>query len=113
MDEHLDHEALAELREVMEEDFETLLRTYLNDSRMRISALADAAEAGNPELFARTAHSLKGSCINIGAMRLGQLCAEAERTGRGGALDGAQKDVQAIQSEFQVVFEQLNSYIDH
>ncbi|MAL98574.1 Hpt domain-containing protein [Hydrocarboniclastica marina] len=113
MDEHLDHEALAELREVMEEDFETLLGTYLNDSRMRISALADAAEAGNPELYARTAHSLKGSCINIGAMRLGQLCAGAERTGRSGDLGGAQKDLQVIQSEFEIVAEQLNSYIHH
>lgn len=111
MEEHLDHEALAELKEVMEEDFETLLSTYLNDSRQRITSLASAVEAGDPESFARTAHSLKGSCINIGAMRLGQLCAKAEHTGRSGGLEGADSDLEVITAEFEIVTEQLVSYL--
>src|SRR5690554_1499436 len=35
---HLDEEALAELKDVMEEEFDVLIQTYLADSRSRIEA---------------------------------------------------------------------------
>jgi HPt (histidine-containing phosphotransfer) domain-containing protein len=110
-DEHLDHEALAELKEVMEEDFGILLSTYLSDSRMRIQALKAALDKDDPEQYAKTAHSLKGSCINIGAMKLGNLCMVAERDGRAGDLQQASVNLAAIDSEFVIVANQLSSYL--
>lgn len=110
-EEHLDHEALAELKEVMEEDFEILISTYLSDSRMRIEALKAALETDDPEQYSKTAHSLKGSCINIGAMRLGHLCMVAERDGRAGDMREAPVNLASIESEFEFVSEQLASYL--
>ena len=79
---HLDEEALAELRDVMEDEFPVLIENYINDSRERISALEDAIEAGDAEECRKTAHSFKGSCINIGAPRLGSICFLAEQAAR-------------------------------
>ena len=110
-DDHLDHEALAELKEVMEEDFHILLSTYLSDSQVRIDGLKQALNNNDPEQYARAAHSLKGSCINIGAMRLGNLCMSAERAGRAGELHSAPTNLAAIESEFELVSEQLESYL--
>lgn len=111
-DEHLDHEALAELKEVMEEDFHILLSTYLSDSEMRIQALQTALKNNDPEQYAKTAHSLKGSCINIGAMRLGSFCMMAERDGRSGQLADAPASLSAIESEFAIVSQQLSPYLE-
>ena len=58
---HLDEEALAELRDVMEDEFEVLIQTYVADSRDRIRGLQEALRADDRDAFAKTAHSFKGS----------------------------------------------------
>lgn len=110
-DAHLDHDALAELKDVMEEDFDILLETYLSDSRTRLEALKEAADGEDSEAFAKTAHSFKGSCINIGALRLGELCYEAEQSGKAGDMSQAQRMLSEIVTEFDLVESQLRSYL--
>ncbi len=100
---HLDQEALAELQEVMEDEFEVLIRTYLVDSSDRIGALRRAIDAADSDAFTRSAHSFKGSCVNIGAPRLGSLCLEAEVAGRDGSLSSAAELMDAIELEFAII----------
>ncbi len=106
---HLDEEALAELQDVMEDEFEMLIRTYLNDSQERIDSLKGAMMDGDSGAFAKTAHSFKGSSINIGAPRLGELCREAEEAGKSDSLNEAPAVLEAIKSEFQRVTNALNA----
>ncbi|SFR50108.1 HPt (histidine-containing phosphotransfer) domain-containing protein [Marinobacter daqiaonensis] len=100
---HLDEEALAELRDVMEDEFGILIQTYISDSRERIQALHQALSDNDQDAFAKTAHSFKGSSINIGAARLGDLCLEAEKAGREGRLDDVRKLLPELESEFATV----------
>ncbi|WP_111497724.1 Hpt domain-containing protein [Marinobacter bohaiensis] len=100
---HLDDEALAELREVMESEFDVLITTYLNDSRERLDTLRSALGSRNTDAFTKSAHSFKGSCINIGAPRLGALCGDAELAGKEGRLDAAADVLTDIEDEFSVV----------
>lgn len=100
---HLDNEALAELREVMEDEFDVLIRTYLSDSCERIDVLRSSLSERDAEAFTKSAHSFKGSCINIGAPRLGLLCSDAELAGKEERLDEAVHILDSIQSEFTVV----------
>lgn len=108
---HLDEEALAELQEVMEEEFDLLIETYLADSRERIRSLRHAFSAGDADAFARTAHSFKGSCINIGAPRLGELCLQAETAGKESNLEEVPALLDAIDREFQQVIERLDTLL--
>lgn len=100
---HLDDEALAELREVMEDEFDVLIRTYLSDSNERLDVLRSSLLERDAESFTKSAHSFKGSCINIGAPRLGALCADAELAGKDERLDEAVHILDDIQSEFSMV----------
>lgn len=100
---HLDDEALAELREVMEDEFDVLIRTYLSDSSERLDALRSSLQERDAESFTKSAHSFKGSCINIGAPRLGALCSDAELAGKEDRLDEAVHILDDIQSEFSMV----------
>lgn len=100
---HLDEEALAELKDVMEDEFDILIQTYLMDSQERIDTLRRALEAGDEDAFAKSAHSFKGSSVNIGAPQLGALCLEAEQAGREGRLSEAGDMLEQIDHEFQTV----------
>jgi HPt (histidine-containing phosphotransfer) domain-containing protein len=104
---HLDEDALAELKDVMEDEFELLIKTYLADSQSRMSALRDACDRQDPDLFAKAAHSFKGSCINIGAPRLGDICLQAEQLGKTGDLASAPGLLAQMEEEFSVVADRL------
>lgn len=107
---HLDEEALAELQDVMEDEFDVLIQTYLADSRTRLDSLKHALETADAEAFAKSAHSFKGSCVNIGAPCLGALCMEAEQLGKAGKLEQAPAVVKAIEVEFAEVSVRLKGF---
>jgi|SRR5690554_1131170 len=109
--EHLDLGALAELREVMEEEFALLLRTFLKDSVIRIGQIRETLEKGQVEEFGRACHSLKGSCSNVGAPLLADYCLQGERMGREGDLSQGPALMQAIEDEFALVRELLQEYL--
>ncbi|PXX91023.1 histidine kinase [Marinobacter vulgaris] len=109
---HLDQEALTELQDVMEDEFDILINTYIKDSADRIAHLRSALAQEDADRFSRSAHSFKGSCINIGAPRLGELCSEAEQAGRSNRLGEAAAMVEAIESEFRQVEKTLRRFLE-
>ncbi|AOY87205.1 histidine kinase [Marinobacter salinus] len=108
---HLDEEALAELQDVMDDEFEVLIQTYLGDSRERIAGLRKAIELEDADAFAKMAHSFKGSCINIGAPHLGELCMMAEVAGKENRLEDASAMVDNIETEFRTVTRMLEGLV--
>ncbi len=109
---HLDQEALSELQDVMEDEFDILINTYIKDSSDRIKHLRSALDQEDADRFAKSAHSFKGSCINIGAPRLGELCSDAEKAGRDSRLGEAAAMVDAIESEFRRVEKTLRRFLE-
>ena len=99
-DTHLDRDVLKALQEVMEDEYPTLLETFLADSEKRLSLLL---KAGDAETLGATAHSLKGSCSNMGAIRLAELCHELEQLSKQTPLEGIEKLIGEIDGEFDVV----------
>lgn len=99
-DKHLDRDVLSALQEVMEDEYSTLLDTFLADSKERLSLLR---KAGDAETLGATAHSFKGSCSNMGAIRLAQLCNELEQRARQTPLEGIEKLVGEIDGEFAII----------
>ncbi|UCP09809.1 Hpt domain-containing protein [Pseudomonas sp. MM213] len=99
-DTHLDRDVLSALQEVMEDEYSTLLDTFLADSTERLSQLHKADDA---ETLGATAHSFKGSCSNMGAIRLAQLCNELEQRSKQESLEGIEKLISEIDSEFAII----------
>lgn len=108
---HLDEEALAELQDVMEDEFEVLIHAFVADSRARIDAFRKALRDNDTDDLKRTAHSFKGSCINMGAPRLAGLCYEVERKGKSGDLTAVASLIERIESEFTEVARRLEHFL--
>lgn len=109
---HIDHDALAELRDVMEEEFVILVNTFIQDADDRLRQLRESAEAADPENVRKVAHSFKGSCINIGAPELADRCREAEQRGRDEDLSDIDHCINAIEKELETVREALIRFRD-
>ena len=109
--EHLDFSALAELREIMEDEFEILIETYLDDSAERIIEMQEAVKERDANALSHAAHSLKGSCTNIGVPVLAKLCMEAEMKGKAGDLEGVDELLSSIENVFSEVSQLLKAQI--
>lgn len=108
----IDLEHVAELKMVLEEEFDVLVETFLTDSDQRIEQLASQLDAGDCDAVRATAHSLKGSCGNLGAQPLMVLCKEIEDAARGGSLDGLVAHLEAARAEYDRVRICLNEQLD-
>ena len=75
---HLDMEQLNELKEVLEDEFQVLINTYLIDAQLRLKLIEEGLDIKNYEQVRLAAHSLKGASANIGALILAQLCEQLE-----------------------------------
>ncbi|TVT85625.1 Hpt domain-containing protein [Pseudomonas sp. H3(2019)] len=97
---HLDHDVLSALQEVMEDEYPTLLDTFLQDSEERLTQLRKSQD---PDQLLSTAHSFKGSSSNMGALRLAELCSQLELRAKEKQIFGIEKLVGEIDGEFAIV----------
>jgi PAS domain S-box-containing protein len=64
-----------------------LLGHFLSNARHQAAELRRACAGSDAAQAAAIAHKLKSSARSVGALALGELCAEIERTGRAGDFD--------------------------
>ncbi|AJD48711.1 two-component hybrid sensor and regulator [Isoalcanivorax pacificus W11-5] len=75
----LDTALVAELRDIMGQDYPMLVAAWRRDATQRLEELTGARQADNREALRRAAHTLKGSSSNLGAARVAGLCALLEQ----------------------------------
>ena len=112
MGRHIDDVLLSELRTLMEDDFGVLLETYLEESARQFALASRAWDEGDSEALWRSAHSLKGGALNIGAFVLSDLFARLESaayqaSSAGGLLDQAGAELSAVQAEVDNIYRRL------
>ncbi|WP_150306119.1 Hpt domain-containing protein [Pseudomonas saliphila] len=90
----LDPSVQASLKELMQDNYEVLVEIFLSDTEMRLGLLRSYLLTENWQDYRQTAHSLRGSCGNIGAPALHQAAAQAEQA-------GAEADSQAALVAFE------------
>ncbi|MGK2860153.1 MAG: GAF domain-containing protein [Thermoanaerobaculia bacterium] len=61
-----------------------LLETFRRDTPELIESIARAIDAGDPSAMSGAAHSLKGSCLTLGAREMGEIAALIEEIARDG-----------------------------
>jgi CheY-like chemotaxis protein/HPt (histidine-containing phosphotransfer) domain-containing protein len=109
----VDLNVLAQLRELQEPgapDFVTeLVDQFLLDVPDQLDQLESAARSQDAKRLERVAHSLKSSCMNLGAGEMSRQCAAIELAGRAGTLDGAVDHCLALRAEFERVEPQLRA----
>ena len=107
----LDEGVLRELQEIMEDDYLSLLRTYLRNAPKLLADGHAAIDRGSVEALVNPVHSLKSSSANVGAMQLSELAREAERLARGGSLADASAAFRAVEAAYQVAEQALREHV--
>lgn len=83
----LDEKQFAEIKDLFEEEFEPLMRTYMQDSQNCVFELQSAfANTDNATGF-ESAHALKGASANVGATRLNKLCYQMQEACRDNTIN--------------------------
>ena len=94
----LDREVLAELHEIMEEAFVSILQSYLDNAPTLLQEIEEAVLHRQPDRLVAPAHSLKSSSANVGAMATSRLAGELESKGILG-------DSTTVTTSYQALFE--------
>ncbi|WP_304641192.1 Hpt domain-containing protein [Pseudomonas sp.] len=99
----LDSEVQQALREMMRDDFDLLIDTFIADAQMRLGHLQASLLTQDWPAFAQTAHSFRGSCGNMGALAMQQACQEAEEASRAGDAEYASACLRRLNGLFDQV----------
>jgi two-component system, sensor histidine kinase and response regulator len=99
----IDPSVLKSLRELQEEGepdvLKELIELFLEDVPPQLEVLQEAEEREDAQSVERTAHTLKGSSSNLGAVRMAAICAELEEIGRSGDLATAPALISGLEAE--------------
>jgi signal transduction histidine kinase/DNA-binding response OmpR family regulator len=91
---------------------ERVLQAYLKDTPPHLQALRQALAAGDTEQLRKTAHSLKSSSANVGALTLSQRCKDLEQLVRSNTTAGAAELLADMERSFQAVRQALGALLE-
>ncbi len=98
---YLDETLLEELRGILDDEFPSLISTYIQDSGVRVDDMCRAFSDKNLDAVRKAAHSLKGASANLGLVYLAEQCRVIEDAARAGSLEGQEPRLLKIQQEQQ------------
>jgi CheY-like chemotaxis protein len=106
----LDHAVIASLRELGDANLlSELAGVFLQEASERLGALEQAIEKGDAQAVKRIAHALKGSCGNMGAIRMSRLCLDLEQAGGSNDLSAAAGLLESLKRELDLVRPELSA----
>jgi two-component system, sensor histidine kinase and response regulator len=111
----LDHAVLDGLRELGREGepeiLVELVDIFLQDVPSRRESLRDALGRGDAGALESTAHTLKGSCANLGVRRMTETAALLEETARRGDLAPVPDLLKRLDDEFEEARTELSALL--
>ena len=106
----LDTQMLAELKDLLGDNFNELIDRYTSDSNHRFSLLKAAISSLDFKTIYYEAHGIKGSSRNMGANKLAEICGQLEALGHAQSSDGVTSLFQQAELEFAAVEQLLAGY---
>ncbi len=111
MSDELDLDNLNMLKDLLGERFGELIETFLKDSSERVSLMTSGLGDADDVVVRHAAHGLKGSCRNIGANPLGDICAVLEDQATAGSIQDGQQQLAAIAQKLAAVTSELKALL--
>jgi len=90
-----------------------LIHIYLENTPDLIELLAQATDDMDEITFSETAHTIKSSSRNLGAIKLAQLCEKCECNSKEKDQSKAVELVNEIKKEYQLVETALSKELEH
>jgi HPt (histidine-containing phosphotransfer) domain-containing protein len=111
-DQALDYERVEEATGGDPEFVRELMDLFMEDARERVEELRSAVTGQDADAVARSAHKLKGSSSNVGAMRVSELAKILEDRGRAGDVSGTAPMVTQVELELAKVGPAIDHLLD-
>ena len=99
----MDPAAFAEMKEMMGESFNDILRLSIESLPQQLEAIENAIKTRDAETLFSNAHRMKSSSGTIGAFGLAERAEKVELVGRAGSTDVAETDLQALRDAIDEV----------
>ena len=99
----LDPDAFEQIRGLGPDFLESLVADFRREAPADLARLTQGLAAADADIAIGAAHRLKGTCLMLGATRMGALAGEVERAASEGALDRAGELVAALERAFGAV----------
>jgi PAS domain S-box-containing protein len=90
-----------------------ILDMFLKQAPESISEIKASLEKGDPITMWKAAHKLKGTCLNIGAKKMAEICKEIESKGRHSQLMGLQGLSIQLEMDYKATVEELKSLFQY
>ncbi|MGX5174546.1 Hpt domain-containing protein [Aliikangiella sp. IMCC44653] len=107
----LDETIVADLADLMGEDLNTLFEAYLEDNEIKIKQLVSVCKQNDYDLIRRTAHSIKGSSRNVGALKFAIICESIENAALMEELESCLSFLDKLHLEYQQLKAEINKKI--
>jgi PAS domain S-box-containing protein len=106
----LDEGTLRDLQDESGDDLGELVDIFTTSAPTTMAQIRDALQRANASDLCMAAHTLKGSCSNLGKSPLRDLCAQIELISRGGTIEGTADLVASAEKELRSFIEALKPY---
>jgi len=80
-----------------------LIDLFVKEADVLVAKLREAQAARDARSFERAAHTLKGSCGNLGAQAMSRICAELQTAGHAADWARAAELMPGLETEFKTV----------
>lgn len=101
MSEFIDQDVIESLKELGGDEFvQELAVLFSSQSKEIFESIKNAVESKNPDVLHKSAHKLKGSCLNIGATKLAEMSKTIEAKGKNHDLE----DIESLFLEFVDIY---------
>jgi signal transduction histidine kinase/DNA-binding NarL/FixJ family response regulator/HPt (histidine-containing phosphotransfer) domain-containing protein len=107
----INREIVEDLRDIMGDEFASLVRVFLEDAPRSLIRLEAAAAAGDNDGLISPAHSLKSTSANLGAMEVSAQAKHIEHAARQKTLTDAPQRVASLSAEFARASAALNEML--
>lgn len=89
-----------------------LIAIFMEDTRLRVAELAEAAQRGEITVLHREAHTIKGASATIGALRMQTTAAVVEAAAAKGDLESARAGVDAVCVSYRITRAHLGELLE-
>ena len=100
---HINDAYLDDLANVLEEEFPAIIESFINSSSKILDSISASLLSQDIESFTLKIHSLKGSCRNVGAEHLADLCMKAEAFSKNGSFVDANAGTGQVFPGFDII----------
>jgi HPt (histidine-containing phosphotransfer) domain-containing protein len=107
----LNHEIVEDLREIMGDEFVSLVKVFLEDAPRALGKLEMAAARNDLDALVGPAHSLKSTSANLGALALSDIARSIEHGARQKSVPDPVDLVAQLAREFHRVESALRGFL--